>query len=291
MTEVLGLVFVAWLVYVSDAVWWIKPDRIVLYGQKNGELLAQLGPELVLRGTSGVFIPRLIPPFHYHFEVDATSEGTRRMKEREIVAASDLAAAAAKRLNQFGTILWAYCFVAAPVLLVTFGLRRVWIPLVLGLFLGAIAIVSGFARAWRQLHRTDPTGWKNEAVPMILSPLAAICAGDTLTRSVFGSVNGLAVVRALARRDDFLRIARLYYYDSGRNPALHALLARELEEALRIPPERAGIEMEGYCPRCHTQLARPTGKCPECLDISIVSFGAVTPLGEPSDTFQSVARH
>jgi hypothetical protein len=291
VTEVLGLVFVAWLVYVSDAVWWIKADRIVLYGRRNRGLREQLGPEFVLRGQSGLFVPRLVPPFYHYFEVDATFTGTRRVKEREIVAEADKAWAAARRLRQFGAMLWVYCFAIAPVLLAIFGLRRVWIEIVVGLFAAAIAIVTLFARAWRQLHPTNPSGWKNHALTMILSPLAAICAADTLTRSVFASVNGLAVVRALAVPEGFLRVARLYYFNGDRNPALEALMAGELEDAVRRPPARHGTEMEGYCPRCHTQLARVSGPCPECLDIEIVSFGAFTPSDAPCGRFQSAARH
>lgn len=290
MIEVLSLVFVAWLVYVSDAVWLIKPDRIILYGRKSGTFRAQLGPEVPLRGDNGLFLPRLIPPFSHRFEVRATSEGARRMKEREIIATADAACTAATRLRHIGTILWVHCFVVSPLVLLGFGLRRTWIPIVLGLFIGAIVSVSVFARAWRKVHPSDPVGWKREALPMILSPLAAICAADTLTRSLFASVNGLAVVGALAAREDFLRIARLYYFDTERNAALNALMAKDLEEAVRLPPQRDGIEMEGYCPRCHTQLARVSGMCPECLDISIVSFGSVTPSGEPCDTFLSTAR-
>ena len=291
MTEVLGLVFVAWLVYVSDAVWWINPDRIVLYGRKNRELREQLGPEFVVRGDSGLFVPRLAPPFCLHLEVDATSTGTRRVNERDIVAEADRASAVARRLHQLGAVLWVYCFAIAPVLLAVFGLRRVWLEIVAGLFVGAITIVCFFARAWRQLHPAHPRGWKNDALPMILSPLAAICAGDALTRSLFASVNGLAVVRALATPEGFLRIARFYYFNDERNPALQALMAGDLEDAVRRPPAREGTEMEGYCPRCHTQLARVTGPCPECRDIEIVSFGAITLSGAPSGRFQSAARH
>jgi hypothetical protein len=291
VTEVLGLVLVAWLVYVSDAVWWIKPDRIVLYGPAGCKLGAQLGPRFVLRGSSGLFIPGLFPAFHMHFEVDATSGAAQRTKERDIVAVAEQACAAARRLHQLATILWVHCFVLAPALLVTFGLRRVWIFIIVGLFGGAVVIVGFFARAWRFLYPSDSPGWKREVLPMVLSPFAAICAADTLTRPLFLSFNGLAVVRALATRQDFLRIVRFYYFRDDPNPAVHGLLARDVEDAVRTPPARAGMEMEGYCPRCHTQLTRLTGTCPECLDIEIVPFDAITPSGGPSDRFQSAARH
>jgi hypothetical protein len=290
VSEVVALLVVASLVYFSDAVWWIKPDRIVVYGSKKRRWLAYLGPHVPLRGESGLFVPRLTPPFNTQFEVDATAAGTLRLKEAEIRATAERALATTTPLNQLGTVFWAYCFVAAPLLLVTLGLRRVWLVLVIGLFANAIVIVAMFARAWRRLYPSDPTGWRNEAVPMVLSPPAAIRAADTLTRRLFAAVNGLAVVKALATPDDFVRIARLYYYDTDRNAALEAMLAKDLEQAVQSPPQRDGVEMEGYCPRCHTQLARLDGACPECLHVEIVSFEATMPSDAPCGTFQSTAR-
>ena len=289
MTEALGLVIVAWLVYVSDALWWIKPERVVLSGRQAGNLRAQLGPAYTIRDDSGVFIPRLIPPFERHFEIDAMGGGGKRAKDAAIVAAAETAIAAARPLDRLGTALWCYCFGAAPALMLSLGLRRVWVWLVLGLFSIAFVIVARFAGAWRTVYPNDRNGWKSDALPMILSPLAAICAADTLTRRTCAAYDGFAVLAALAARDEFLRIARLYYFSPDRQLLQPLLAARGLELALLEPPARASDEMEGYCPRCHTQLLRSSGDCPECREVPIVSFRA-TPSGAPSDTFQSAAR-
>jgi hypothetical protein len=290
VTEVLGLIAVAWLVYVLDALWWVGPDRIVLSGREARRMRAQLGPVFPLRGEAGVFVPKLTPTFDYHFEVSATAAGATPDNEAAIVRAANAALAAARPLQYLGAALWGFCFLAAPVLMLGLGLSRVWIALVALLFSSAIAILICFARAWRQLRANDKNGWKGEALPLILSPLAAIRAADTLTRKTFAGLDGLAVVSALGTQEEFLRIARLHYFapEKGRVEAL--LAARNLTAALLAPPVRSGEEMKGYCPRCHVQLVRDTGECPECPEIPVRAFGPFTPSGELSGRSQSTAQ-
>jgi hypothetical protein len=289
VTEALALFAVAWLVYVTDALWWVGPERVVLSGRSLGALRTQLGPQFALRGDSGIFIPRLLPPFSVNFEVDAGTAGARATAEA-IRAAAQASIEAARPLARFGMLLWGYCFVIVPVVVVTLGLRRVWLPVLVVLFTLAIVIVATFARRWRVLRPGDPGGWKSEALPMILSPVAAICAADTLTRSACASFDGLAVVAALAPRDDFVRLARLYYFSSREDVSsaqasrLDPLIDQSLVAAILEPPSPESDEMKGYCPRCHTQLVRETGDCPECHGSSITPFAIATPSGASFDT-------
>jgi hypothetical protein len=300
VTEVFGLVFVAWLVYVSDALWWVEPQRIVLSGREIGNMRAQLGPTHRIRHESGVFIPTLTPPFEHHFEVASGTGGREAATEQAIAKAAREAVAAARPLERLGALLWVYCFSVAPVVLIGLGLRRTWMPLVAVLFAGAAGILACYARCWRRLRPGDPGGWKSDAIPMILSPVAAICAGATLTRSACASFDGLAVVAALATRDDFLRIARLHYFApeggteaSNRRREIDLILqAKGLREAMFQPPPMTEAGMEGYCPRCHTQLLRADGDCPECPHVAIVPFGPVggaTLSGVSFGTFRSAA--
>jgi hypothetical protein len=279
VTEVLGLVAVAWLVYVSDALWWVGPDRIVLSGRDARGMRAQLGPSFTVRGDAGVFIPRMTPAFDYQFEIDPNAPGDKPASEAVIIKAAAAAQSASRPLQRMGALLWGFCFLVAPVLMLGLGLRRVWIVLVAVLFSGAIAIVVCFARAWRTIYPHDKHGWKGEAAPLILSPLAAIRAADTLTRKACRSFDGLAVVSALATQEDFLRIARLQYF-APDNARLEKLLAtRGLKAALLAPPAQADSEMKGYCPRCHVQLVRDSGECPECPEVPVVAFEPATPSG------------
>jgi hypothetical protein len=295
VTEALALVVVAWIVYVSDALWWVKPERVILWGRTVGSLRAQFGPEYALRGDSGVFIPRLAPPFHINFEVDVTAPG-RKAPAEDIVATARAATVAARPLTRLGILLWGYCFIVAPLLIVSMGLLRVWLPVLVGLFALAILVVASFARQWRALRPRDPGGWKGEALPMILSPLAAICAADNLTRSACAGFDGLAVVAALATRDDFIRIARFYYFAPREEAAsahiagLDSILDPSLRAEILQAPSPMSEEMKGYCPRCHTQLLRDNGGCPECRQTEVIPFGLSMPSGASFDTSRLAAR-
>jgi hypothetical protein len=227
-----------------------------------------------------------------NFEIDTTATGPHRSLEA-IVAAANRAITAVRPLVRLCTLLWFYCFVIAPVLIVTLGLQRVWLPVLVGLFTLATIVVVCFARKWRVLRPHDPGGWSVKAVPMILSPLAAICAADTLTRSACASFDGLAAVAALATRDDFVRIARLHYFSPGDATSagasrLQSIVDTSVLAAILEAPLPESEEMKGYCPRCHTQLLRADGDCPECYRIAILPFG-VTPSGASFDTSRSAA--
>ena len=273
MNDVLGLVLVAWIVYLWDAAWWVGPDSIVLTGRQASCMHVARGPRWVLRGDAGVFIPRLIPPFNYHLEVQPRMAAAGGADDAVIVAAAEAAFAAARPLLGLGAALWGFCFVAAPALMAAFGLKRVWIALAAVLFGAAILIVGVFARSWRRLYPHDRTGWRSHALPMILSPLAAICAADVLTRAACASFSGVAVAAALAPRDEFLRMARLYYFPVGGDDELKSVLAAKgLTASLFVPPDRRDPDMVGFCPRCHTQLSRSSGMCPDCGDVAVVAF-------------------
>ncbi len=279
MTEVLSLVAVAWLVYFSDALWWVGPDRIVLRGREARGMRAQLGPSFTVRGEAGFFIPRMTPGFDCHFDIEAHAEGDKPVSEAVIIKTAEAAQAAARPLQTLGALLWGFCFVLAPLLMLVLGLSRTWIALVVVLFSSAIAIVICFARAWARIHTTDKDGWKGEALPLLLSPLAAIRAADTLTRKACVDFDGLAVVSALATEKDFLRIARLQYFAADNARVEKLLAAKGLKAALLAPPAQADAEMKGYCPRCHVQLVRDNGECPECPDVPVVAFESATPSG------------
>jgi hypothetical protein len=288
--EAAGLAAAAWIVYFWDAVWWVTPDRVVLTGSRPGEMRAQLGPTLAVNGERGIYIPRLIPPFEPHIEVSLYTPSTARVKDAAVVAAVQEAFAAARPLRLLGTSLWGLWFVAAPLLIVSLGLLRVWLPVAVAILALTLVTVATFARAWRRLYPRDRRGWWGKAMPMILSPLEAICAADALTRPVCAQQGGFAAAAALASREEFLRLARLCYFPSGDHRQLDAVLsAKGLTEALFAPPERSDPEMQGYCPRCHTQLMRSDGPCPECKDVAIVGFGSPMLSGASFGTFQSAA--
>ena len=127
---------------------------------------------VALRGDSGVFIPRLAPPFHINFEVDVTAPG-RKAPAEDIVAAARAATAS---------------------------------------FESRVCTTS-----LREKRQRAPT-----------------------------------------------------------HPSLRAEIIRA--------PSPMSEEMKGYCPRCHTQVVRDNGGCPECGQIDVIPFGLSMPSGASFDT-------
>ena len=113
---------------------------------------------------------------------------------------------------------------------------------------------------------------------MVLSPLGAIRAADRLTRKALPGVSGMRVMSVVASRPKFCRIARLVYFDEATPRQLAA--KRELDEILEAEDLRAALVappvkepgMKGFCRRCHAQVMRDSGDCPDCVVVPISPF-------------------
>ena len=280
MSELLSLLVVAWVVYLSDTAWWVGPESLVLTGRASGEFRVRGGPRYTVRQDRGFVFTKAMPPFPASFELRDAAGGQKASPER-IRQLATAAAKAARPLAWMGAALWAFTFAIAPASIVLVGLHRAWLPVVAGLFGGAFAIVVAFARAWPVVYPASPRGWRSDAAPMFLAPLGAIRASDKLTRRALQDFEPIAVVGALASDEEFVRVARLWYFEDGDREAsrragiraeVDALVdSRGLRQAFHAAPPRVSPAMEGYCPRCRTQLMRTGGCCPDCL-VAILPF-------------------
>jgi hypothetical protein len=115
---------------------------------------------------------------------------------------------------------------------------------------------------------------------MILSPLGASRAADRLTRKALHGLSPMRVVRVAATAEEFCRIARLVYFDE--ETPWHSAAKRDIDEILAsdrledmfvaTPVREPG--MQGFCRRCHGQVMRDSGTCPDCVVVSITPFDA-----------------
>ena len=283
MSELLALLLVLWCVYVSDAVWWTSENSLIMIGGRPGEFRAQFGPSMAVRQGKGFFTPPLLPPFRHAFEfrLFEKPDGRRAMDNRAAVErAIDEVLRLATPLRVLGEGLWAYLFLVTPLVVATFGLLRTWVPLltVLGLWIGAILIT--FRRTWRRLYEKDPSGWRSDATLMLLSPPSAIRAADHLTRNALRGVSPVRLASVIAPGPEFCRIARFVYF--GQDAASQLDAKREIERildaegmtAIFAAPTEREAGMKGFCPRCHEQLLRDAGECPDCVGVAIQPFDA-----------------
>jgi hypothetical protein len=275
--EVVTLVGVLWCVYLSEIVWWTTDDHLILTGRRSGTFKGQYGPSLHLRDRQGFLAPSLVPPFAVLFECRLGGRSDTRPAARSLVERSVARALTATvPLRQLGAGLWLYVFIVAPAVIVFFGLRRTWQPLVAVLAMWLLAIILTYRRSWTKLYPDRPGGWRNDAVLMALSPLGAIRAADRLSRNALADLSAMRVASVIASQDEFCRLARLVYFDiDARHDArqeIDRILEAERWAGIFVAPPAAESGMKGFCPRCHTQLLRDAGECPDCVGVLIRSF-------------------
>jgi len=280
LVPLIPLILVLWCVYVSDALWWATSNSLILTGSRIGEFRAQHGPRLPVRDGMGFFAPPLFPPFRHSFEFDlgaGAEAGRKPAKRADIERRVALALSLAAPLRKLGEGLFIYLFVVAPLAISSFGPLRIWAPLLTILVVWLTAIVLTYRRSWRRLHQAHPSGWKSDAALMVLSPPGAILAADRLTRKALHGVSGMRVMSVITPAHEFCRTARLMYFDEPTPRQLAA--KREIEEILEsegmdavfvAPPVRES-GMKGFCQRCHGQVMRDSGDCPDCL-VPITAF-------------------
>ena len=279
--ELLAFLLILWCVYVSDAVWWTASDRIILSGSRFGEFQARRGPSLELREGKGFAAASLLPPFHYTFECDlhrGSESRTPILKHAHIERLATQALSAAAPLRMLGQGLWIYLFAVTPLTIALFGLLPTWRPLLAILVVWVITIVVMYRRAWRRLYEARPSAWTSDAALMVLSPPGAIGAADRLTRHALAAVGGIRATSVIASPHEFCRIARLIYFD--HESVASDAVKREIDEILdgrrlreifdAAPAPEPG--MTGFCHRCHAQVMRDSGGCPDCVGLAITPF-------------------
>jgi hypothetical protein len=273
--------FVLWCVYMSDALWWTCSDCLVLTGTEIGRFRARLGPSWEVRDGKGLLVLPLLPPFKHSFEcsiAQATRNERRPTKRIDVERRVTEALKWARPVRRAAEILWFYLFVIGPVVIGTFGIAGTW-PLLLAVLLALLALVIVlYRRSWLKVYGPKSSAWRSDAILLMLSPPGATRAADRLTRKAFADLGGLRVLSVVAPAHEFCRVARGLYFDdvelqpAGLRSNIDDILdAERLTAAFFAAPEREP-GMDGFCCRCHGQVMRATGNCPDCVTVSVTPF-------------------
>jgi hypothetical protein len=143
-----------------------------------------------------------------------------------------------------------------------------------------LVLASGFVVTWawtfgafwvahRRVHRRGPSleAW----LVLASSPISLIRAPAVVGLTALHDAHPIAAADALCEDDEFLRIARLWRFDS---PDLAAPIerltdARGLTPALTAPPAdpEAGVSL--FCPRCHATFMGAAVQCADCDDVAL----------------------
>jgi hypothetical protein len=288
--DVLAVVLVVWCVYVSDAVWWTSSDALLFTGTRLGEFRARRGPSLDVKDGRGLFASSLVPPFQCSFECQLTASvdtKARPLKCADIEHRVRQALELSTPPRRLGEGLWVFLFILAPVTVAWRGLSGTWMVLLAILIAWIVAIVVTYRRSWRALYADNASGWRGDAALMILSPPGAIRAADRLTRHALRHMSSVRVMSVVAPADQFCEVARLLYFEDPT--PRQETITREIDQLLESPalgpmfaaPPTQEPGMMGFCRRCHVQLLRGTGDCPDCVGLAITPFEAESTLLPP----------
>ncbi|HXD30773.1 MAG TPA: hypothetical protein VN643_06645 [Pyrinomonadaceae bacterium] len=190
-------------------------------------------------------------------------------------------------------MLFVFLFIAAPLLVTTFGLLRLLIPLAVVMILFSIQISLMFHFARKALYPGEPR-W-DQTLTMMLCPPVSIRAADLLTRELLSRYSPvvLASLLAGARAPQFIRsfILDLQHplkhevtEDLGvetvrwaASQQLHFSLEHikhggGLKRNVLLAPLEAQGTASSHCPRCECQFTVDSGECPDCPGLELAAF-------------------
>ena len=198
-------------------------------------------------------------------------------------------------IRELSLILFLFLFFVTPLLVSTFGLTGLIIPVAAVMVILAVLIGILFYRAHKQLFPAETSERFENLVKMILCPPVSIRAPDVLTRNLLAEYSPLVLANLLAGSSEqqFMRafILDLQYplkhevADETAAKTIGWTAAEQLNvcleqvkggrylklEDLSAPSQRENNSIS-YCPRCRCQFVVSAIECPDCPGIEVVEF-------------------
>ena len=200
-----------------------------------------------------------------------------------------------KPMRELSLILFLFLFVVTPVLVSSFGLMGLIIPVAAVMVILAVLIGILFYRAHKQLFPAETSERFENLVKMILCPPVSIRAPDILTRNLLAEYSPIVLANLLAGSSEH-QFVRAFILDL-QHPLKHEVsdetaaktiswtAAEQLNvcleqvkagcyleaEDLSAPRQREGNSIS-YCPRCRCQFVVSAVECPDCPGVVLVDF-------------------
>jgi hypothetical protein len=268
------MLIVLWCVYLTDCIarverrasphqqeWWFR-------GSRPGRMRATSNPDAEF--LDGKFSCVWLPLWPWHAAFAAAGDDLHR--DLDLVRAR-------KHLDELRRhtrhLLWAVStlfvllLVILPLLVATdrlLGSLLVWGPLTL---LAWAAALITFIRAHRHVHAR---GVPLELMLTVgLSPLSLIRARTVVLQRALHGLHPMAAAGLLCDDDEFVRVARLWWYDAPDRREAIARIARtrSLEARLTELPEPGEPHLTKYCPRCQATYAAFAEQCHDCPQVPL----------------------
>lgn len=216
----------------------------------------------------------------------AIDDAAARLREGNIVI---------QPMRELSLILFLFLFVVAPVLVTSFGLTGLVIPVAAVMVILAVLIGILFHRAHKQLFPAETSERFENLVKMILCPPVSIRAPDILTRNLLAEFSPIVLANLLtgANEQQFVRAFILDLQhplkhevsDETAEKTIGWTAAEQLNicleqvkdgrylkpEDLSAPTQREENSIS-YCPRCRCQFVVSAAECPDCPGVTLVDF-------------------
>ena len=216
----------------------------------------------------------------------ATDDAAARLREGNAVI---------QPMRELSLLLFLFLFVVTPVLVTSFGLTGLIIPVAAVMVILAVLIGILFYRAHKQLFPAETSERFENLVKMILCPPVSIRAPDILTRNLLAEYSPIVLASLLAGSSE-QQFVRAFILDL-RHPLKHEVsdetaaktidwtAAEQLNvcleqvkagrylkpEDLSAPTQREENSIT-YCPRCLCQFVLTAAECPDCPGVELVAF-------------------
>ena len=266
------LVAVLWCVYVSDC--FVRQSR-GQWTMRRGLFRRMHGvadPDIQLLGERFAFAWTPLLPWHTAFSFAGDDLNIKTARRR--MAAID---EHTRWLKAACAAMFAWVVVLLPVLVLSGWLLPVlWRWAAVALVFWGVTFVE-FFRAYNRVHRSRPPFemW----LMMTLSPLSLIRAPHAIGFSAVSDLHPLSAAAVLCDDDEFLRVARVWYFDrvdlQGRVQQIVA--ERHLSSRLFSGPDGWDDGLSQFCPRCHATYLRAATACRDCEGIALRPLGSSSP--------------
>ena len=198
-------------------------------------------------------------------------------------------------MRALSLILFLFLFVVTPVLVISFGLMGMIIPVAAVMVILAVLIGILFHRAHKRLFPAETMERFENLVKMILCPPVSIRAPDILTRNLLAEYSPIVLANLLAdsREQQFIRAFILDLQHPLKHEVSDEVAAKTISwtaaehlnvcleqvkagrylkpEELLAPKQREGNSIS-YCPRCRCQFIVNAVECPDCPGVALVDF-------------------
>jgi hypothetical protein len=264
------LLIVLWCVYLTDCVarvtrpepphikeWWFR-------GGRPGRMRATSNPDAEF--LDGRFACVWLPSWPWRIAFAAAGDDLDLDRARTRL---DALRRHTRHLLWAVSTLFLLLLVVLPLLVMSdrfLGSLHVWLPLTL---IAWVATLITFVQAHRRVHAR---GVPLELMLTVgLSPLSLIRGRVAVLQHALHGLHPLAAAGLLCDDDEFVRVARLWWYDApDRREAIGRIArTRSLEARLTETPAPDEPHLTKYCPRCQATYADFAGDCRDCPQVPL----------------------